>query len=52
MTHIQDQRINTVARKAAVFGKRLKYYVRGFVIFESGASGLTVGVEITQEARK
>lgn len=52
VTSGQGQRMTTVARKAPVFGKMLKYYVRACVILESGASGLTVGVEITKEARK
>lgn len=35
-----------------MFGKMQKYEVRARLILERGASGLTVGAVITQEAKK
>lgn len=51
MASSQGQRVTTIARKAPVFGKTLKHKVRAHASLECGASGLTVGVQITQEAK-
>lgn len=49
---LQGRSVTITARKALMFGKMLKYKGIGCVILECGASGLTVGGEITQEAKK